>query len=97
MFPQALESQRAETICNIDLILKWFTLRFFETNPSMLNKALEYLSSLFSVLGEEGYNLTDNEANAFVPYLILKVQTTKPHPVLPNPVPAELTECVTTV
>lgn len=70
---QALETTRAETLANVDLVLKWFTLRFFETNPSMLNKALEYLQKLFEVMNEEKHNLTNNEAEAFIPYLILKV------------------------
>jgi len=30
-------------IANLDLILKWITLRFFETNPSVLLRSLEYL------------------------------------------------------
>lgn len=70
---QALETNRADTLANIDLILKWFTLKFFETNPSMLNKALEYLLALFEVMQSEGQNLTNNEADSFIPYLIHKV------------------------
>ena len=68
-----MESCRAETLANVDLILKWFTLRFFETNPSMLNKALEYLLALFELMREENQQLTNNEAESFIPYLILKV------------------------
>lgn len=58
---------------NLDLILRWMTLRFFDTNPSVLLKGLEYLQSLFSILIDNNYNMFDNEASSFLPYLILKV------------------------
>nr|CAH0109138.1 unnamed protein product [Daphnia galeata] len=64
-----LESQKA----NLDLVLKWMTLRFFDTNPSVLLKGLEYLQSVFSMLAQEGYHMLDSEASSFIPYLITKV------------------------
>lgn len=64
-----LESQKA----NLDLILKWMTLRFFDTNPSVLLKGLEYLQSVFSMLAQEQYHMLDCEASSFIPYLITKV------------------------
>jgi len=39
----------------------------------MLNKALEYLLNLFGAMQEGGQKLTTSEAEAFIPYLILKV------------------------
>ena len=33
-------------IANLDLILKWMTLRFFETNPSVQIRGLEYLNEV---------------------------------------------------
>lgn len=60
-------------ISNLDLILKWLTLRFFDTNPSVLLKGLEYLQVVFSMLVENGHILLENEASSFIPYLILKV------------------------
>lgn len=68
-----LESEKEGVIGCLDLILKWFTLRFFDTNTSVLMKALEYLKLLFTLLSEEEYHLTENEASSFIPYLILKV------------------------
>lgn len=59
--------------CNLDLILKWLTLRFFDTNPSVLLKGLEYLNNVFDVLTEQNYRLSDNEASSFIPYLLLKI------------------------
>uniref|UniRef100_A0A5F9CT68 Cytoskeleton-associated protein 5 n=1 Tax=Oryctolagus cuniculus TaxID=9986 RepID=A0A5F9CT68_RABIT len=68
-----LESEKEGVIGCLDLILKWLTLRFFDTNTSVLMKALEYLKLLFTLLSEEEYHLTENEAASFIPYLILKV------------------------
>ncbi|XP_029289078.1 cytoskeleton-associated protein 5 isoform X2 [Cottoperca gobio] len=70
---ERLESESDATISCLDLILKWFTLRFFDTNTTVLMKVLEYLKLLFAMLNRENYHLTEYEANSFVPYLILKV------------------------
>lgn len=70
---QRLESETEATISCLDLILKWFTLRFFDTNTTVLMKVLEYLKLLFAMLNRENYHLTEYEANSFVPYVILKV------------------------
>ncbi|XP_055365710.1 cytoskeleton-associated protein 5 isoform X1 [Betta splendens] len=74
---ERLESERDATISCLDLILKWFTLRFFDTNTTVLMKVLEYLKLLFAMLNRENYHLTEYEANSFVPYLILKVGESK--------------------
>lgn len=60
-------------ISNLDLILKWLTLRFFDTNPSVLLKGLEYLHSVFNMLVEKQYRLLESEGSCFIPYLVLKV------------------------
>lgn len=60
------------TMANVDLVLKWLTLRFFDTNPSVLLRALEYLQALFPMLYEAGYKMHDFEAASFLPYLIIK-------------------------
>ncbi|XP_072242822.1 cytoskeleton-associated protein 5 isoform X2 [Leuresthes tenuis] len=74
---ERLESESEATIGCLDLILKWFTLRFFDTNTTVLMKVLEYLKLLFTMLNRENYHLTEYEANSFVPYLILKVGESK--------------------
>lgn len=60
------------TVANVDLVLKWLTLRFFDTNPSVLLRALEYLQALFPALHQAGYRMHDFEAASFLPYLIIK-------------------------
>jgi len=61
------------TLTNIDLILKWHTLRFFDTNTTVLMKQLEYLQALLSMAATERYHLHEFEAVSFIPYLINKV------------------------
>ena len=63
-----------ETIANLDMILRWLTLKFFETNTSVLLKALEYLQAMFNMLASEDYHLQEIEAYAFIPYLVNKVR-----------------------
>ncbi|KAM7363198.1 msps cytoskeleton-associated protein 5 isoform 2-T4 [Cochliomyia hominivorax] len=60
-------------ICNLDLILKWLSLRFYDTNPSVLIKGLEYLQQVFLSLVEHEYILAENEGSAFIPHLLLKL------------------------
>ncbi|KAJ9598235.1 hypothetical protein L9F63_011056, partial [Diploptera punctata] len=68
-----LPNNPSATVANLDLILKWMTLRFFDTNPSVLLKGLEYLQTVFAMLIEEEYHMFENEAASFIPYLILKI------------------------
>ena len=70
-----VEADTEALIANLDLLLKWMTLRFFETNPSVNLKGLEYLNCVFTVLSEceEGYSLHDIEATSFIPYLVQKI------------------------
>lgn len=60
-------------ISNLDLVLKWLTLRFFDTNPSVLLKGLEYLNAVFTMLSATSYHMLDIEASSFIPYLVVKV------------------------
>ena len=68
-----LEADVPGLVSNLDLILKWITLRFFETNPSVLLKSLEYLNDVFAILADDSYHMHDLEASCFVPYLVNKV------------------------
>ncbi|KAH8294844.1 hypothetical protein KR018_003531 [Drosophila ironensis] len=60
-------------VCNLDLILKWLTLRFYDTNPSVLIKGLDYLVQVFQMLIDIEYILAENEGSCFVPHLLLKI------------------------
>lgn len=60
-------------ICNLDLVLKWVSLRFYDTNPSVLLKGLEYLQLVFEMLCENQYDLAEAEGSCFIPHLLIKV------------------------
>ncbi|XP_028404850.1 cytoskeleton-associated protein 5-like isoform X2 [Dendronephthya gigantea] len=64
---------KVETIQSVDLLLKWCTLRFFDTNTTVLIKCLEFLESLFTLLANEEFKLSEYEASSFLPYLIQKI------------------------
>ncbi|KAJ3077818.1 Microtubule-associated protein, microtubule dynamics during spindle orientation, partial [Quaeritorhiza haematococci] len=64
-------------IANADLILKYITLRFFDTNTSMLIRCLELLEHLFALMDEEGYHLTEYEASCFLPFFVNKTGDNK--------------------
>lgn len=58
---------------NLDLVLKWISLRFYDTNPSVLIKGLDYLVVVLETLIDNDYALTDIEANSFIPHLLTKI------------------------
>lgn len=60
-------------VANSDLILKWISLRFFETNQQVLLKALDMASKVFAAIQAESEPFSDAELTSFVPYLITKV------------------------
>ena len=68
-----IQEDTESLISNLDLLLKWTTLRFFETNPQSLLRSLDYINKIFTVLAEQSYNLHEIEAVSFIPYLITKV------------------------
>jgi cytoskeleton-associated protein 5 len=63
--------QRA--ISNCDLLLRYLSIRFFDTNTSIFIKSLDLLETLISILDEGGYLLNEFEASSFLPYFINKV------------------------
>ncbi|KAM7525117.1 hypothetical protein LguiA_015019 [Lonicera macranthoides] len=72
MLQKALPSTAKEIIEVLDILLRWFVLRFCENNTSCLLKVLEFLPELFDTLKNEGYTMTEPEAAVFLPCLIEK-------------------------
>ncbi|KAJ3398578.1 Microtubule-associated protein, microtubule dynamics during spindle orientation [Chytriomyces hyalinus] len=68
---------KARFVANCDLVLKYLTIRFFDTNTSMLIKGLELVEHLFTLLEEEGVVLSEYEAGSFFPFFITKVGDNK--------------------
>lgn len=67
------DETKTKYVANLDLILKYLTLRFFDTNTSVLIKSLELTESIVSFMDNCNYRLSEYEANAFFPFLISKV------------------------
>jgi cytoskeleton-associated protein 5 len=57
IFTKALDECADATISNLDLILRWLLLRFFETNPTVILKAIGYMIALFNMLSARNYHL----------------------------------------
>ncbi|XP_019231604.1 PREDICTED: protein MOR1 [Nicotiana attenuata] len=72
MLQKALPSIAKELIEVLDIVLRWFVLRFCESNTSCLLKVLEFLPELFEMLRNEGYTMTEAEAAIFLPCLVEK-------------------------
>ncbi|KAL1560195.1 Protein MICROTUBULE ORGANIZATION 1, variant 2 [Salvia divinorum] len=72
MLQKALPSMGREVIEVLDILLKWFVLRFCESNTSCLLKVLEFLPKLLDLLRNEGYTMTEAEATIFLPCLVEK-------------------------
>lgn len=68
-----LASNSRSLICNLDLVLKWISLRFYDTNPSVLLKGLDYLSVVMQMLISNEYDLTEVEGSSFLPHLLIKL------------------------
>ncbi|CAK8693087.1 unnamed protein product [Clavelina lepadiformis] len=77
MLNQALSSDWDSTVQCLDVLLRWFTLKFYDKNTTVHIKSLEYIKSLFDKLIENDYRMTDYEVHAFVPHLITKIGENK--------------------
>ncbi|KAF5193151.1 Mor1 [Thalictrum thalictroides] len=72
LLQKALPLNGKEVTELLDILLRWFVLRFCESNTTCLLKVLEFLPELFNMLKDEGYTLTESEAAIFLPCLIEK-------------------------
>lgn len=67
----SLQGQDREGLmANLDLILKYITIRLFDGNPTVLGKTFELLEQSLSVIDEANMRLTEPEALAFLPHLV---------------------------
>ncbi|KAI9015620.1 armadillo-type protein, partial [Hyaloraphidium curvatum] len=68
----------ARIVANTDLILKYVTIRLFDTNTIMLLKLISLLDQLFALLGDQdGFRLSEYEATSFLPFLVTKLGDSK--------------------
>ncbi|KAJ1345061.1 hypothetical protein BSLG_000576 [Batrachochytrium salamandrivorans] len=67
------EHGRALFSFNSDVLFKYLTIRFYDTNTSILLKSLELLEHMLSIYDMSGLLLSEYEATSFLPHLIAKV------------------------
>ncbi|XP_062224549.1 protein MOR1-like [Phragmites australis] len=72
LLQKALPSSGKEVIELLDILLRWFVLRFCESNTTCLLKVLDFLPELFDFLKDQSYMLTEAEAAIFLPCLVEK-------------------------
>ncbi|VAH81229.1 unnamed protein product [Triticum turgidum subsp. durum] len=72
LLQKALPSSGKEVVELLDILLRWFVLRFCESNTTCLLKVLDFLPELFDGLKDQSYMLTEAEAAIFLPCLIEK-------------------------
>ncbi|XP_022089158.1 cytoskeleton-associated protein 5-like isoform X2 [Acanthaster planci] len=72
-----LDIYKDATMASLDVLLKYLTIRFFDTNTSIIMKVLQYLKAVFTYMAEEDLSLREHEASSFIPYLISKVGDNK--------------------
>ncbi|KAL5036633.1 hypothetical protein RTP6_004181 [Batrachochytrium dendrobatidis] len=58
---------------NSDILFKYITLRFYDTNTSISLKTLELLEHMFGIFDINSILMTENEAANFLPHFIIKV------------------------
>lgn len=67
------DEARGRIVANADLILKYITIRFFDTNTSMLIKCLELVEGMLKLMDDAKYHLGEYEASCFLPFFVNKV------------------------
>lgn len=60
-------------IANLDVVLRYCSIRFYDTNTTMTLKVLDLLDLLFGALDAKSYQLMEFEANCFLPTLLFKL------------------------
>lgn len=65
-----------EKICiaNIDLPLKYVSIKAHESQSNLVSKCLDVVEAVLEFLRRVNYQLTDNEATCFVPTMVFKVR-----------------------
>ncbi|KAI5081631.1 hypothetical protein GOP47_0001374 [Adiantum capillus-veneris] len=72
MLQKAVPDHAKEMIELVDVLFKWSVLRFCESNTTCLLKVLDFLPDFVEAMKNEGYTLTEYEANILLPCLVEK-------------------------
>lgn len=67
--------ENTEKLCiaNLDLPLKYISIKIHESQPNLVSKCLDVMEAILAFLRHINYQMTDNEATCFVPTMIHKV------------------------
>jgi len=65
-------------LANLDLPLKYISIKAHEPQPNLISKCLDVAEAILAFLRNVKYQLTDNEALCFVPTIIYKVDLFSP-------------------
>ncbi|KAF8959054.1 microtubule associated protein [Flammula alnicola] len=67
--------ENIEKLClaNLDLPLKYISIKFHEPQPNLISKCLDVAEAILTFLRSVNYQLTDNEALCFVPTIVYKL------------------------
>jgi cytoskeleton-associated protein 5 len=57
-------------ICNVDLILKYLTIRLFDSNTTVLIKTFDLIEHVLGLIDEANLRLSETEATAFLPHFV---------------------------
>ena len=70
-------NENIEKLCivNLDLPLKYISIKIHEPQPSLISKCLDVTEAVLAFLRHINYRLSDNEAMCFVPTMIYKVSS----------------------
>jgi cytoskeleton-associated protein 5 len=69
-------NENIEKLCivNLDLPLKYISIKVHEPQPNLISKCLDVVEAVLAFLRQINYRLSDNEAMCFVPTMIYKVR-----------------------
>ncbi|KAG6890724.1 hypothetical protein C0995_005097 [Termitomyces sp. Mi166 len=67
--------ENIETVClaNLDLPLKYVSIKIHEPQPNLISKCLDVIEAILTFLRNVNYQLTDGEALCFIPTIIFKL------------------------
>jgi len=72
--PQDVEDDVAKVcIANLDLPLKYASLKAHEPQPNLISKCLDVVEAVLAFLRNANYQLTEGEALCFIPTMVFKV------------------------
>lgn len=64
--------EKEGVVGNVDLLLKYLTIRLFDTNTTVLIRTIDLVEHLLAVIDESNLRLSEAEATCFLPHFVLR-------------------------